>query len=53
MFKNIRNSYEDKGTILINLEDNINPFSKEDIDKLNEYCEKVDKEFVEIGDAGE
>ena len=34
MFKNIRNSYEDKGTILVNLEDNINPFSKEDIDKL-------------------
>ena len=53
MFKNIRNSYEDKGTILVNLEDNINPFSKEDIDKLNEYCEKVDKEFVKIGDAGE
>ena len=32
MFKNIRNSYEDKGTILVNLEDNINPFSKEDIE---------------------
>ena len=53
MFDKIRDSYENKGTILIKLEDDLNPFNKEDITKLNDYCENVEKEFVEIGDAGE
>lgn len=48
-----KKNYSTKGTILIDKDDEINPISKEDLNELLSCCEKVDKEFVEIGDAGE
>jgi len=48
-----KKNYSTKGTILVNKNDEINPISKEDLNELLSCCEKVDKEFVEIGDAGE
>ena len=48
-----KKNYSTKGTILVNKDDEINPISKEDLNELLSCCEKVDKEFVEIGDAGE
>ena len=48
-----KKNYSAKGTILVNKDDEINPISKEDLNELLSCCEKVDKEFVEIGDAGE
>ena len=48
-----KKNYSAKGTILVSKDDEINPISKEDLNELLSCCEKVDKEFVEIGDAGE
>ena len=48
-----KNEYQKKGTTLIPFDEGINPFSNEDFKNLFEYCEKVEKEFIEIGDAGE
>lgn len=48
-----KNNYSTKGTILVSKDDKINPISKEDLNELLSCCEKVDKEFIEIGDAGE
>lgn len=48
-----KNEYQKKGTTLIPFDEDINPFSNEDFKNLFEYCEKVEKEFIEIGDAGE
>ena len=50
---NHKNEYKNKGTTMIPFKDNINPFTDEDFKNLFEYCEKVDKEFITIGDAGE
>ena len=53
LIQNHKNEYKNKGTTLIPLNNNVNPFTEEDFKNLFEYCEKVDKEFIEIGDAGE
>ena len=38
---------------MIPFEEKISPITNEDFENLLEYCEKVEKEFIEIGDAGE
>lgn len=48
-----KNDYTNKGTILVSKDDEVNPISKEDLNELLSCCEQVEKEFVEIGDAGE
>ena len=48
-----KKKYEDMGTIMIPFTDDINPINKNDLNNLLFFCEKVDKEFIEIGDAGE
>jgi len=48
-----KNEYQKKGTTMIPFNNYVNPFTDEDFKNLFNYCEKVDKEFVEIGDAGE
>ncbi len=48
---NYSKSYEKNGTAYIKIHDS--PLSNEDVDKLNLFCNKVNKEFIEIGDAGE
>jgi len=50
---NHKNEYKNKGTTMIPFNSNINPLTEEDFKNLFEYCEKVDKEFIKIGDAGE
>ena len=50
---NHKNEYKNKGTTMIPFNNNINPLTEEDFKNLFEYCEKVDKEFIKIGDAGE
>jgi hypothetical protein len=50
---NRKNEYQKKGTTMIPFNEKIRPFTDEDFDNLFMYCEKVDKEFIEIGDAGE
>lgn len=46
-------NYEKKGTIMVPFSSDTSPLSKQDFSKLKNYCSKVEKEFVEIGDAGE
>ena len=57
MSKNLISSYKKKyqenGTVMIPFTEEINPIKQEDFDHLLSYCENVDKEFIEIGDAGE
>ena len=48
-----KNNYDNKGTILVNASDVVHPLSEDDINQLNLFCEKVDKEYISIGDAGE
>ena len=48
-----RKKYRKNGTIMIPFKDNLNPFSLEEFISLKNYCEKVEKEYVAIGDAGE
>ena len=50
---NLKNNYKNNGTILVDYLDKLNPFTEDDIKKLAQYCKNVEKEFVEIGDAGE
>ena len=50
---NLKNKYKNNGTILVDYLDKLNPFTEDDIKKLAQYCNDVEKEFVEIGDAGE
>ena len=50
---NYKKSYSNKGTILVSKNDKANPISKEDLNELLSCCNEVEKEFVEIGDAGE
>ena len=49
----VKKSYLDKGTIMLPFKSSINPIDQKDFLKLKEYCDEVDKEFIEIGDAGE
>mgnify|MGYP003705846561 FL=1 len=48
-----KNNFDNKGTILVNTSDVVHPLSEDDINQLNLFCEKVDKEYISIGDAGE
>ena len=48
-----KKKYRKNGTIMIPFKDNLNPFSLEEFISLKNYCEKVEKEYVAIGDAGE
>lgn len=48
-----KKNYQKKGTIMVPFNEEVNPFTQEDLDNLSDYCEKVEKEFIEIGDAGE
>lgn len=44
-------NYLNNGTAYIPIDES--PFSKNDLENLNKFCCEVDKEFIEIGDAGE
>ena len=44
-------SYLNNGTAYISIDES--PLSNDDLEKLNMFCSEVDKEFIEIGDAGE
>ncbi len=48
-----KDSYLDKGTILVEKDNESNPINKDELNELLTCCEKVNKEFIEIGDAGE
>jgi hypothetical protein len=48
---NYQQNYYKNGTAYIPINDS--PLSIEDINKLNSFCNEVNKEFIEIGDAGE
>ena len=48
---NFQKAMKINGTAYIKIHES--PFSNEDVDKLNLFCNKVNKEFIEIGDAGE
>ena len=47
------NSYKLKGTILISQKNKLSPLSESDMREIELCCTKVNKEFIEIGDAGE
>ena len=47
------NSYKLKGTILISQKNKLSPLSESDMREIDLCCTKVNKEFIEIGDAGE
>ena len=49
----VKNKYIDKGTIVISPKEEIYPIIQDDLSKLAMCCDKVDKEYIEIGDAGE
>ena len=51
--ENYKNKYEKFGTVMVPFENSNCPLTSEDIDELSNCCEKVEKEFVSIGDAGE
>ena len=56
MYKNylsLVKNYEKKGTIMVPFSSSQNPLSELDFSKLKNYCSNVEKEFIEIGDAGE
>ena len=56
MFKQIthfRNNYKKVGTVLIKAESILNPITNNNFKDLEDCCEKVKKEFIKIGDAGE
>ena len=48
-----KKEYEAKGTVMIPFKEHLNPLTEKDFESLCEYCEKVEKEFIVIGDAGE
>lgn len=50
---NYKKDYQDKGTIMIPFDNDINPITEKEFRDLFVYCEKVKKEFIKIGDAGE
>ena len=51
--KEFINDYNHKGTIQISRENGLYPFDNEDLEKLSDYCKNVEKEYIQIGDAGE
>lgn len=44
-------NYKINGTAYIPVEES--PLTNEELENLNKFCNEVDKEFIEIGDAGE
>ncbi len=50
MIKHSQN-YLNNGTAYIPVDES--PLSNDDLENLNKFCLEVDKEFIEIGDAGE
>lgn len=50
---NNQKNYSEKGTVLVKKDNDINPFSTSDLNNLTKYCSAVNKEFIQIGDAGE
>mgnify|MGYP001185595467 CR=1 FL=1 len=50
---NLKKSYLQKGTIMVPFKSSNNPLSVNDFNNLKNYCHKVEKEFITIGDAGE
>ena len=52
-YSNYIKDYKNKGTIIVPFESNLSPLSEDDFYNLKSYCDKVDKEFIKIGDAGE
>lgn len=44
-------NYQKNGTAYIPIDES--PLSNNDLENLNKFCSEVDKEFIEIGDAGE
>lgn len=46
-------NYISKGTVLIQKNEETNPIRDEDLSKLLNCCNDVEKEFIQIGDAGE
>jgi hypothetical protein len=56
MYKQInrlQNKYNKVGTVLIKTKSILSPVSNNNFKDLEECCEKVEKEFIKIGDAGE
>ena len=49
--KEFKQNYALNGTAYV--EENYSPFNKHQFLNISEYCEKVDKEFVSVGDANE
>lgn len=49
----LKKDYIKKGTIMIPFEKNIDLLTNDDFNKLKEYCNNINKEFITIGDAGE
>ena len=45
--------YNDKGTIVVSNNNHSNPLTEDDVRELDLCCQKVEKEYVSIGDAGE
>lgn len=49
----LKKNFKTKGTIMVPFLNNHNPLAENDFNKLKQYCSKVNKEFIKIGDAGE
>lgn len=50
---NLKSNYHNFGTVLIEPNEIVNPISKSELKILEHSCKNVQKEFIEIGDAGE
>ena len=50
---NLKKNYSERGTIIVPFKSMNNPLSPLDFNNLKKYCNKVEKEFISIGDAGE
>ena len=52
-YSSLVENYKKKGTIMVPFSSSNHPISEGDFSKLRNYCSSVEKEFIEIGDAGE
>lgn len=53
IIKTLKNNYNKNGTVIIKPYHKLNPINDKDLEILEVSCEKVAKEFIRIGDAGE
>ena len=53
LHRKLTNNYQKNGTILVPLKNLNNPLTEDTFKDLKILCEKVDKELIHIGDAGE